>query len=173
MPYWSHKDLPHGFRFLGNINIEPKKSDRIIDIVGKNLQKLDCITENSLHKSFFQIEQNWIKIITFALSEYAYYYSDERFWEGFCDRINIEHSQTVENTLRQITEQGINLLGLIKASGGYKYVSTLWLQSGVPKQNMNHFAIIVQDVADEYGWLDISHSSVQDLAEALWQCWQI
>ena len=171
-PYWNNQDRPCGFRFLGNINIEPEKSNRIINIVGENLQKLARITDNSLQQSFSALEKDWIKIITFALSEYAYYYSDERFWEGFCARIEIEHSQTVENTLRQITEQGINLLGLIRASGGYKYVSTLWLQSGVPKQNMEHFATIVQDVADEYGWWDISHSSVEDIAEALWQCWQ-
>ena len=69
----------------------------------------------------------------------------------------------VENTFREITEQGINLLGLIRASGGYKYVSTLWLQSGVPKQNMGHFATILQDVAD---------NSAEDIAEVLWQCWQ-
>ena len=171
-PYWSHKDRPVGYRFLGNIDIESSESDRLIDIVGQNLQRLNSITDNSLQQSFSALEKDWVKIITFALSEYAYYYSEERFWEGFCDRINIKHNQTVENTLRQVTEQGIDLLGLIKASGGYKYVSTLWLQSGVPKQNLGHFATIVQDLADEYGWWEISHSSAKDIAETLWQYWQ-
>ena len=171
-PYWNHRESPVGYRFLGNVTIESNQSDRLIDIVGKNLQRLDRITDNSLQQSFSALEKDWIKIITFALSEYAYYYSDERFWEGFCDRINIEHNQTVENTLRQVTEQGIDLLGLIRAGGGYKYVSTLWLQSGVPKHNLGHFATIVQDVADEYGWWEISHSSVKDIAEELWKCWE-
>lgn len=172
LPYWSHKNLPTGCRFLGNVDIEYTESDRLISIVGKNLQKLDCITDNSLQKSFSALDKDWIKIITFALSEYAYYYSDEKFWSGFCDRIGIEHNQTVENTLRQITEQGIELLGLIRAKDGYKYVSTLWLQSGVPKQNLGHFATLVQDIADEYGWWEISHSSALDIAEALLQCWE-
>jgi myosin heavy subunit len=152
LPYWNHKDNPAGYRFLGNVTIEPTESDRLIALVGKNLQKLDYITDNSLQQSFSALDKDWIKIITFALSEYAYYYSDEKFWSGFCDRIGIEHNQAVENTLRQVTEQGINLLGLVRATGGYRYVSTLWLQSGIPKQNISHFATIVQDVADEYGW---------------------
>lgn len=172
LPYWNHKDHPAGYRFFGNVTIKPTESDRLISIVGKNLQKLDCITDNSLQQSFSALDKDWIKIITFALSEYAYYYSDEKFWSGFCDRIGIEHNQAVENTLRQVTEQGINLLGLVRATGGYRYVSTLWLQSGIPKQNISHFVTIVQDVADEYGWWDISHSSATDIGKALWQCWQ-
>jgi predicted nucleic acid-binding Zn-ribbon protein len=172
LPYWNHKDRRAGYRFLGNVSIEPTESDRLISIVGKNLQKLDCITDNSLQQSFSALNKDWIKIITFALSEYAYYYSDEKFWSGFCDHIGIEHNQTLENTLRQVTEQGINLLGLVRTTGGYKYVSTLWLQSGVPKQNLGHFATLVQDIADEYGWWEISHSSALDIAKALWQCWE-
>jgi hypothetical protein len=172
LPYWNHKDRRAGYRFLGNVSIEPEESDRLISIVGKNLQKLDCITDNSLEQSFSALDKDWIKIITFALSEYAYYYSDEKFWSGFCNHIGIEHNQTVENTLRQVTEQGISLLSLIRTTGGYKYVSTLWLQSGVPKQNLGHLATLVQDIADEYGWWEISHSSALDIAEALWQCWE-
>ena len=172
LPYWNHKDRRAGYRFLGNVSIEPTESDRLIFIVGKNLQKLDCITENSLQQSFSALNKDWIKIITFALSEYAYYYSNERFWEGFCDHIDIKHSQTVENTLRQVTEQGIDSLGLVRAFSGYKYVSTLWLQSGIPKKNMSHFATIVQEMADEHGWWEISHSSALDIAEKLWQYWE-
>lgn len=172
--YWNHKDRPDGYKFLGNVDIESQQSDRLLNIVGENLRKLDCVTENSLQQSFFELEQNWIKILTFALSEYAYYDSQENegFWQGFCERINIEHSQTVEKTLRQVTERGVELLGLVRAKDGYKYVSTLWLQSGVPKQNIDHFATIVRDVADEYGWWELSHSSAEDIADELKRCWE-
>ena len=172
LPNWNHKERPFGYRFLGNIDLDSEVSDCLIEIVGENLRRLEYITDIALEQSFSALDKDWIKIITFSLSEYAYYDSDRKFWEGFCDRVNIEHSQTVENTLRQITEQGIDSLGLIRALGGYKYVSTLWLQSGVPKQNMGHFAAIVEDLADEYGWWEISHSSVEDIAETLWRCWQ-
>ena len=164
LPDWNHRDRPAGYRFLGNVNLDCEQSDRIIDLVGDELQRRGGISND--------LESNLLKIITFVLSEYAYYSEEDKFWQGFCDRIGIEHSPGVENTFREITEQGINLLGLICASGGYKYVSTLWLQSGVPKQNMGHFATILQDVADEYGWWELSHSSVEDIAETLWQCWQ-
>ncbi len=172
LPYWNHRERPFGCRFLGNIDLDSKESDRLIEIVGENLQRLEYITDNSLQQNFSALDKDWIKIITFALSEYAYYDSVGRFWEGFCDRIGIKHSQSLENTLRRVTEQGIDSLGLIRASGGYKYVSTLWLQSGVPKQNLGHFATLVQDVANEYGWWEISHSSALDIAEKLWQYWE-
>ena len=164
LPNWNHQDRPAGYRFLGNVDIDSKESDRIIDLLGKRLQQPEGIPNH--------LENNLIKIITFVLSEYAYYSKDEKFWQGFCDRLGIEHTLAVENTFREITEQGINLLGLIRASGGYKYVSTLWLQSGVPKQNMGHFATILQDVANKYGWWELSHNSAEDIAQVLWQCWQ-
>ena len=67
LPQWRHKDYQAGYRFLGNIDIEQEQSDRIIDIVRQNLQKLDRISENSLQQSFSALEKDWIKIITFAL----------------------------------------------------------------------------------------------------------
>ena len=139
---WNHQDRPAGYRFLGNVDIDSAQSDRITDLLKEKLQQSAGI---SVH-----LENNLLKIITFVLSEYAYYSNEERFWQGFCDRLSIEHTNTVENALKEITRKGINLLGLVRASGGYRYVSTLWLQSGVPKQNMGHFATILQDVADEY-----------------------
>ncbi|EDX73581.1 hypothetical protein MC7420_3755 [Coleofasciculus chthonoplastes PCC 7420] len=167
LPHWSHRDRPTGQRFLGSIRIERTASDQLLDIVGQNLQQLDRVTYNSLHNEFYELEQNWLKVLTFALSEYAYYYSSERFWQGFCERLEIHHNQGVENALRQVVDEGINLLGLVRATGGYKYVSTLWLQSGVPEQNLGHFAQLVQEIADDYGWWELAHTSAADLSPAL------
>jgi predicted nucleic acid-binding Zn-ribbon protein len=167
LPHWSHRDRPTGQRFLGSIRIKRTASDQLLDIVGQNLQQLDRVTYNSLHDEFYELEQNWLKVLTFALSEYAYYYSSERFWQGFCERLEIHHNQGVENTLRQVVDEGINLLGLVRATGGYKYVSTLWLQSGVPEQNLGHFAQLVQEIADDYGWWELAHTPAADLSPAL------
>ncbi len=170
-PRWKHSDSAVGYRFLGNIDIEKLDSDRIINAVGKNLQKLI----EKLKTNNNNLEPNLLKIITFALSEYAYYYSEkgEGFWKGFCDHIRIEHNQIVEKILREITEKGVNSLKLIKVQkSGYKYVSTLWLQSDVPKRNMSHFATIVQDVSNECGWWEIAHSSTGEVYKALLECWE-
>lgn len=167
LPYWSHRERPAGQRFLGSIRIQRNASEELLDIVGQNLKRLDRVTYTSLYEEFYELEQNWLKVITFALSEYAYYYSSEKFWQGFCDRLDIHHNQGVENTLRQIVDEGIELLGLIRAKGGYKYVSTLWLQSGVPEQNLGHFAQLVQELADEYGWWELSHTPAEDLSQLL------
>lgn len=167
LPHWSHRDRPAGQRFLGSIQIQRTVSNQLLDIVGQNLQRLDRVTYNSLYDRFYEQEQNWLKVLTFALSEYAYYYSSERFWQGFCERLNITYNQGVENTLRQVVDEGINLLGLIRAKGGYKYVSTLWLQSGVPEQNLEHFARLVQEIADEYGWWELAHTPAEDISQVL------
>ncbi|MBC1257684.1 chromosome partitioning protein ParA, partial [Trichormus variabilis] len=167
LPHWSHRDRPVGRRFLGSIKMTRNTSEQILDIVGQNLQQLDRVTYDSLQNEFYELEQNWLKILTVALSEYAYYYSSERFWQGFCDRLDINHNQGVENTFRQIVDEGINILGLVRAKGGYKYVSTLWLQSGVPEQNLEHFAQLVQEIADEYGWWELAHTQPEELAQLL------
>ena len=56
---------------------------------------------------------------------------------------------------------------MVRATGGYEYVSTLWLQNGVPAKNLEHFSQLVQATADEYGWWEISHSEPKDIAELL------
>jgi len=167
LPYWSHRDRPAGQRFLGSIRFQRQDSDKLLNIVSQNLQQLDRFTYTSLTDEFYELEQNWLKILTFALSEYAYYYSSERFWQGFCNRLDIDHNQRVEINLRRIVDEGINLLGLVRAKGGYKYVSTLWLQSGVPEQNLAHFAQLVQEIADEYGWWELAHTPAEDLSQVL------
>ncbi|MBU7584148.1 MAG: chromosome partitioning protein ParA [Nostoc sp. TH1S01] len=167
LPHWSHRDRPAGRRFLGSMKIKRQASEKLLDIVGQNLQQLDRVTYDSLQDEFYELEQNWLKILTVALSEYAYYYSSERFWLGFCDRLDINHNQGVENTFRRVVDEGINLLGLVRAKGGYKYVSTLWLQSGIPEQNLEHFAQLVQEIADEYGWWELAHTQPEELSQLL------
>jgi len=167
--HWSHQSYPSGHRFLGSVKISQKATDQVLDVVGHNLRKLSKITYNNLHKEFDEPEQNWLKILTFALSEYAYYYSsvEDKFWDGFCQRLNLTYNQGIEKALRNITGEGFNVLGIVKAKGGYSYVSTLWLQSGIPHQNLQHFAQLVQVFSNEYGWWEIAHTSCEDIAEEL------
>lgn len=172
-PYWTHRDRPVGQRFLGSIRIQRSASEALLKLVGQNLQQIDHITYNFLSNKFSEPQQNWLKVFTFAISEYAYYYSREGFWQGFCKRLDINHNQGIENTLRQIVKEGIDILGLVKAQGGYKYVSTLWLQSGIPEQNLGHFAQLVQEIADEYGWWELAHSSDIDISHELWEYCQV
>jgi hypothetical protein len=166
---WSHYNHPEGQRFLGSVKITQTATDQVLAVVRDNLNNISRITYNSLYDKFDEPEQNWLKIITFALSEYAYYYSnvETKFWEGFCQRLNLSYTQGIENTLRQIAGEGFNLLGIVKAKGGYSYVSTLWLQSGIPQQNLQHFAQLTQEFSREYGWWEIAHNSGEDIAEEL------
>jgi len=164
LPYWTHINLPVGQRFLGSIKISRSASDSLLEIVGKILAETEQITYQSLNSLFDDHRHNWLKVFTLAISEYAYYYSDEQFWVGFCQKINVKHNQNIEKTFRRIVDEGVDNLGLVRAEGGYKYVSTLWLQSGIPQQNLNHFAQLVQEMADEYGWWELAHASAQEIA---------
>ncbi|GAA6623549.1 chromosome partitioning protein ParA [Scytonema sp. NUACC26] len=167
LPHWTYRDRPVGHRFLGSVRIQRQASEEVLNVVKTNLQQLGTVTYDSLKNNFYTLEQDWLKVFTFATSEYAYYYSSDKFWQGFCERLDINHNQGVENTLRQVIDEGINLLGLVRASGGYKYVSTLWLQSGVPKQNLNHFAQLVQEIAGDFGWWELAHTPVEQLSQVL------
>lgn len=124
LPHWSHRERPAGQRFLGSICMERTDSDRLLNIVGQNLQQLNKVTYDSLQNEFYELEQ-------------------------------------------KVVDEGIELLGLVRTKGGYKYVSTLWLQSGVPEQNLNHFAQLVQEIADEYGWWELAHTAAEDLSQVL------
>jgi hypothetical protein len=166
LPFWLDRDKPKGYRFLGHVNISRSQSDELIALVGENLRRLNGITEQRT-SIFNSLGQDWIKIFTFAVSEYAYYYSDDAFWQGLCDRWKIPLNQTVENTLRQIIRKGINLLGLVEAKGGYTYVSTLWLQSCMPSRNLEQFAQLLQELADRHGWANLAENSVEDLSEKI------
>ncbi|MCX5964363.1 MAG: chromosome partitioning protein ParA [Cyanobacteria bacterium] len=173
---WRQAKLPEGKRFLGSLVIEKERSNQLLRIVGENLRfhlkQEGNITYSSLCTSF-DARQNWIKIITAALSEYAYYYSssEQGFWEGFCNCqfIRIRYSQGVANTLREISRQGSNLLGLVKANrrSGIAHAATLWLQSGIPQKNLNHFAELVQNIVNDYGWWELAHTSEKLLSQEL------
>lgn len=167
LPKWKHSDRPIGQRFLGSVKIDQDISDYLLQVIGENLRQLDSLTYDRLYQEFNEPKQSWLKLLTLALSEYAYYYSADRFWEGFCEHLDLPMSQSVENTLRKIVLDGINKLGLIKSQSGYTYVSTLWLQSGIPKQNLNHFAQLVQEVSDTCGWWELAHTDSQELAHTL------
>lgn len=166
LPFWLDRDKPTGHRFLGHVNIPRSQSDELIALVGENLRRLDGITERKT-RVFNSLDQDWIKIFTFAVSEYAYYYSDELFWEGLCDRWKIPLNQTVENTLRKITRRGINLLGLFEAKEGNVYVSTLLLQSYIPRRNLERFAQLLKELANEHGWNNLAEDSVGNLSEKI------
>lgn len=167
LPRWPHRDRPAGQRFLGSIRIKKTDTDKLLNLLGQKLRRLDRVSYASLHEELYESKQNWLKVLTFALSEYAYYYSEEKFWQGFCEHLNIFHNQGIETTLRRVVDEGVKILGLIRAKGGYKYVSTLWLQNGVPEQNLDNFAQLVQEIADEYGWWELSHTPDEDLSHLL------
>ena len=166
LPFWLDRDKPTGHRFLGHVNIPRSQSDELIALVGENLRALNGITERKT-RIFNSLDQDWIKIFTFAVSEYAYYYSDNLFWEGLCDRWEISSNQTVNTALRQIAKKGIKLLGLVEAPNGYKYVSTLWLQSCIPSQNLEQFAQLLKELAERYGWNYLAENSVENLTEKI------
>jgi hypothetical protein len=176
LPGWRHSERLQGQRFLGSLDIDKENSDALLRIVGDNLRshlrRERNITYTSLCNSF-DVRENWIRVITAALSEYAYYYSssEQGFWEGFCNcqLIKIPYSQGVEKTLREISRKGTELLGLVKAKRrrGNAHVSTLWLQSGIPQKNLSHFAELVQGIANEYGWWELAHTSERLLSQEL------
>jgi len=169
--HWTHRDRPAGSRFLGSVRLPKKDTERIRNSLGSNLRRLGSnnLTYDFLRERFNKSHQNWLKLLTFAASEYAYYDSspDEKFWQGFCRILKLPHSQKVENTFRQIIDKGIDNLGLVRATGGHKYVSSLWLQSGIPTQNLDRFAWLVQEVSDEYGWWELAHTSCEELSREL------
>lgn len=89
LSHWSHRDRPVGQRFLGSVRLKQQPTDELLNIVGRNLRQLDKFTYQSLYENFDEPKHNWLKILTFALSEYAYHYSNtaEKFWQGFCQQL--------------------------------------------------------------------------------------
>ncbi len=174
LPFWRHKDRRTGQRFLGSLIIDQENSKRMLNIVGANLRahlsRGNKITYLSLSRNF-EASKNWIKVLTTAFSEYAYYYSTSKqgFWQGFCNHelIGIPYDKGTEIAFRDIIREGIELLELVKARQGHTFVSTLWLQSGIPQRNLAHFAELVQGIAGEYGWWELAHTSEKLLSQEL------
>ncbi|MCS7291914.1 MAG: hypothetical protein RMI89_02925 [Gloeomargarita sp. SKYBB_i_bin120] len=168
--------------FLGSICLPKKDTDEtwgtktILSIVGSELKRFgeNNIRYDHLHERCGD-EENlyWLKIITFAFVEYAYYMdSDEedyenRFWEGLCKRLDIPSQQKMQNSLREIARQGIKKLKLPIAEDGYEVVSTLWLQSGIPRHNLHHFADVIVDLGAELNWQQIRDYDTLSLAQKL------
>jgi predicted nucleic acid-binding Zn-ribbon protein len=165
--------------FLGSVSLPKFQSDAvwgsedIIDIVAQNLRRQgeNNIEYNTLLERFGDFEQNWLKILTFALSEYAYYAEENiGFWKGVCDRFQLTYQgdqQMPIPALRDLAKEGIDLLQLPKAVGGYSIVSTLWLQNGIPRHNLNHFAELVALLVGQWGWQYIANAETSLLASEL------
>jgi hypothetical protein len=165
-PYWEHRSLPEGQRFFGSVKITREATEEVLGIVSDNLVRVGAITLNRLHRRFGSEHLNWVKIVTFALSEYAYYDEGEHgYWEGVCQRLRIENTQNAQHALQQVIWQGVELLGLVRSEKANRYVSTLWLQSGIPRQSLDHFADLIQSL--DYDWWDLAHADPVDLAQLL------
>lgn len=158
---WEHRDLPVGQRFLGSVTLSHAASEEVLDIARDNLTRLDTLTWLKLKEHFGSYETDWIRFLTFALSEYAYYDKEEAgYWRGLCQRLGIENSPGTQNALRALIKRGIDELGLVQKPG--RHVSTLWLQSGIPQRCLKHFAKLIQSL--EYGWWEMAQADPVDLA---------
>jgi hypothetical protein len=168
--YWEHYNRPSGQRFLGSMRIHREVVEQLLNTIASSFSHVQPFTFAHLNKRFSSDQQqHWIKITTLALSEYAYYDEcDTGLWQGICDRLNLQNTQGVQKALRQILDRGFQLLGLIGTQQGNRYVSTLWLQSGIPQQNLKHFADLLQDISQEYSWWEISHAELEDLSDLLY-----
>lgn len=169
---WVHHDRPKGRRFLGSIRLSPKDAETLLDIVRDSLCSVRIFTLAQLERKFSRYDSSeyWIRLTTLALSEYAYYdKGTTAFWEGVCIRLNLKNNQGTQNTLREILDRGFGLLGLVENQRRNRYVSTLWLQSGIPHQNLKHFAQLLQEISQEYGWWEITHAEPEDLSQMMYE----
>ena len=170
--FWGHYNRPVGQRFLGSIRISRNVVEQLLHIVGNSFAHIQPFTFAALEERFggHDPQNYWIRLSTLALSEYAYYDEGHTgFWEGVCDRLGLPRTQGVENTLRAVLKKGIKLLGLVETQQSNYYVSTLWLQSGIPQQNLEHFARLLQDISQEYGWWEIVHAEPEDLSQMMYE----
>lgn len=164
------RQKPQGSRFLGNNNLSKKSVNDILDALAANFSDLGTVSTDRLNTKWGDQNRNWVKIITFVLSEYAYYNDSEGgFWESLFVRLGISDTQGTRQAFYNILKEGFTLLGVVKAKGGYKYISTLYLQSGIPQQSLPHFAELVRYVANNLGWWNIAYRYNEiDLAQTLY-----
>lgn len=170
--YWEHHSRPSGQRFLGSIRISKQVSEKLLDITAQNLGRVRSLTFDRLCERFdaYDPQRYWIRIITLALSEYAYYGEcNAGFWQGVCDRLRLQNTQGTQSALRAVLDQGFQLWGLIISQQRNHYVSTLWLQSGIPQQNLSHFAQLLEETSQQYDWWDIAHAEPEDLSQLLYE----
>ncbi len=160
-----------GARFLGNNKFSSNSIESLLDSLADNLAQVGTVSIDRLNKRWGDRQnRNWVKIITFVLSEYAYYNDAEGgFWDNLFVRLQISNTQGIKQAFYNILQEGFDLLGVVKAKGGYKYLSTLYLQSGIPQQSLSHFAELVRYVANNLGWWNIVHRYNEiDLAQTLY-----
>lgn len=165
------RQKPQGSRFLGNNNLSKKSVNDILDALATNFSDLGTVSTDRLNAKWGDRQnRNWVKIITFVLSEYAYYNDSEGgFWESLFVKLGISDTQGTKQAFYNILKEGFTLLGVVKAKGGYKYISTLYLQSGIPQQSLPHFAELVRYVANNLGWWNIAYRYNEiDLAQTLY-----
>ncbi|MDV2996632.1 MAG: hypothetical protein N4J56_006286 [Chroococcidiopsis sp. SAG 2025] len=144
----------------------------MLDSVARNLGHVGSPTFDRLCERFdtYDPQRYWIGIVTLALSEYAYYdEGDTGFWQGVCDRLNLQNTQGVQSALREVLDRGFQLWGVVETQKRNRYVSTLWLQSGIPQQNLKHFAQILEELSRQYDWWDIAHAEPEDLSRLLYE----
>ncbi|MBD2065938.1 hypothetical protein H6F93_00010, partial [Leptolyngbya sp. FACHB-671] len=174
VPRWQYP------RFLGSVCLPRYDTDEvwgtetILNLIGDNLRRLgtNYLEYNRLYERLEDKDElNWLKVLTFAMSEYAYYMEAEGgFWKGLCERLGLPYqddSYEPVSTLKSLALEGINLLKLPKAVGGYPIVSTLWLQSGIPYRNLSHFADLVANLVEELGWSYLLSADAELLAQKL------
>jgi len=167
---WSDSKKTVGERFLGNNRFAFGSVEALLDALSDDLSKIGTISIDKLNARWGDLRNRyWVKIITFVLSEYAYYYNAEGgFWSSLFQRLKIADIQGTKQTFWRILKEGFNLLGIAKAKGGTKYLSTLYLQSGIPKHNLRHFAELVDDISSNLGWWNVAHRyDADDLAQTL------
>ncbi|MCY7332540.1 MAG: hypothetical protein LH649_07740 [Pseudanabaena sp. CAN_BIN31] len=167
---WSDSKKTVGERFLGNNRFAFGSVEALLDALSDDLSKIGTISIDKLNARWGDRKNRyWVKIITFVLSEYAYYYNAEGgFWSSLSQRLKIADIQGTKQTFWRILKEGFNLLGIAKAKGGTKYLSTLYLQSGIPKHNLRHFAELVDDISSNLGWWNVAHRyDADDLAQTL------
>jgi hypothetical protein len=171
---WVHSSLPKGRRFLGSIRLNPNDANTLLDIVRDGLGNIKPFTFRKLQERLNQYDSQeyWIRLTTLALSEYSYYDSgDTAFWPGVCARLNLPDTSSTQNVLREILDRGFELLGLVVDGNKHRtgYYSTLCLQSGIPQQNLDHFAQLTQKILGEYDWWEITHAEPDDLSQIMYE----
>ena len=168
---WRDNQKIEGERFLGNNRFAHESTESLLAILAEDLSRIGSLSIDKLNARWGdRPNRNWVKIITFILSEYAYHNEAKGgFWESLSERLRINDTQSTKQTFGKILKEGFDLLGLVKAKGDKKYLATLYLQSGLPQPNLKHFAELVEDLADNLGWWNIAYRYESiDLAHTLY-----
>jgi hypothetical protein len=171
---WAHSNRPRGQRFLGSIRLSQNDANALLNIVRDSFANIRPFTFRKLQEraDLYDSQEYWIRLTTLALSEYSYYDTgDTAFWPGVCARLNLPDTSGTQNVLRDVLDRGFELLGLVVDENKHRtgYYSTLCLQSGIPQQNLDHFAQLTQKILREYDWWEITHAEPYDLSQIMYE----